>query len=124
MTSQVQKKQSLIPDYPRDLHLVDSNGNINPQWNLALSSLFQSLQKLFTSEGFGLPALNQEDQDNIEATYQNYINQSLPPGVPDISGQRIIDSSDINPRVPKVFIIEYNSNKTVSSAAWKSYTIT
>lgn len=123
---QTKKAKPIFPDIPRDTKAVDEQGQFVNQWVLAFNNLFQTLQQFFSNEGFGLPVMTLADQTAFAATYQKYIGKTLPPGENDPSGKRIMDPPhyDATPRVPKVFIIEYDSSKNVLTAAWKSYTVT
>lgn len=131
MTTQVPKNKPIFPNIPRSVKAVDETGNFTPQWSLAFNTLFQTLQQFFSNEGFGLPQLSIDDQNSIKDAYNQFVGKELPNGTPDITGWRIIDapfydadSGSPTARVPKVFIIQYNSDRTVASVDWKSYTIT
>lgn len=127
-TQQLQEKKPkpIFPDIPRDTKAVDDQGNFVNQWVLAFNNLFQTLQQFFSNEGFGLPVMSLADQAAFAATYTKYIGKYLPAGENDPTGKRIIDPPfyDGTLRKPKVFIIEYDSDKKVASAAWKTYTVT
>jgi hypothetical protein len=128
MSRQTQKIKSIFPSVPRSSQAVDQRGHLTAQWSLAFNNLFESLQQNFSNEGFSLPVLNAEQQAMIENSYQKLIGSRMPPGVKDITGYRIIDApyydGGVTPRVPKVFIIEYNTDRKIVSAQWKTYTIT
>lgn len=128
MTTQTQKPKGIFPSIPRSTQAVDAKGHLTPQWALSLNNIYEALQQNFTNEGFALPILSQADQDTIEQVYQKYVTKTLPAGVKDITGYMIMDAPHYGggspARVPKVFVIEYNSDRTVSSAGWKTYTIT
>lgn len=130
MTRQVSKKKELFPSIPRSSQAVDERGQLTAQWALAFNTLFEALQQNFSSEGFSLPVLTQDEQNTIENAYQQYVGAQLPAGVKDITGYRIVDAphydqdTTATDRVPKIFIIQYNSDHTVASAQWKTYTIT
>ena len=126
MTTQQAKNKPIFPNIPRTSQAVDANGNLTAQWTLALNTLFQTNQQFFSNEGFGLPVLTAEEQQTIEDNYQKYLGSRLPAGVKDITGYRIIDAPTYDgstPRLPRVFIIEYNSNQEVRTAEWKEYTL-
>ena len=128
MTTQTKKAAAIFPDFPRNTHLTTQDGTATPDWHLGLSALFQALQKNYKNEGILIPVLDDADQTRIENIYQKYISKELPTGFLDISGQMIFDGirydNGLTPRVPKIFVITYNTNRTIKSAGWKSFTIT
>jgi hypothetical protein len=132
MTQQTKKPESIFPDYPREQKIVDSQGNINPLFDLGLGSMFQALQENFSNEGILFPALTQTEITTIENIYAPYIGKPLPQddptnakqiNIPDISGKTVFDSTN---RVPKQFIIKYNATTppTIQSAKWYTFTLT
>lgn len=124
---QTKKPKTIFPDIPKDTKAIDQQGQFVPQWGLAFNNLFETLQQFFSNEGFGLPIMSLEDQALFAATYTKYIGSYLPPGEVDPTGMRIMDApiyDGSGTRKPKVFVIEYNSDKKVASAAWKTYTLT
>lgn len=128
MTTQLKKKQAIFPDFPRNPQVVDGNGNLTSHWNLGLSNVFQALQKNYKNEGILIPILTPDEQAQILALYTPHINYLLPQNLPDISGQMIFDAptydAGVTPRVPKIFVITYKSDRTIHAVAWKSFTIT
>lgn len=54
--------QGLIPDLPRDPHVVNQDGTINPVWNLFFDQLILTLQTILSPEGTILP---QQSSTNI-----------------------------------------------------------
>lgn len=108
---------ALFPDLPRELPVIGENGDFNPLWSLGLSSLFQALQENYKNEGILFPKLSADNIANIQAVYTPYIGLPLPTNIPDISGQTVFD---IDNRVPKQFIITYDTSSPpiVLSAQW------
>lgn len=43
--------QSIFPDLPREVPVINKDGDFSPLWSLGLSSLFQALQTNFKNEG-------------------------------------------------------------------------
>jgi hypothetical protein len=132
MTQQTKKPESIFPDYPREQTIVDSNGNINPLFDLGLGSLFQALQDNFSNEGILFPKLTQAEINTIQNIYTPYIGKPLPQNdstnakqinIPDISGKTVFDSTN---RVPKQFIITYDTSTppNIVSARWYTFTLT
>lgn len=122
MSTLYKKSQSIFPNLPRDNPVIDKDGNFTRTWSLAFSNLFQSLQNNLKNEGFLLPPLTLSQINQIEDIYTTLIGGPLPLNIPDISGQTIFDSTD---RVPKVFIITYDSSTppNILTASWKTYTL-
>jgi hypothetical protein len=112
-----QNLQSIFPDLPREVPVLNKDGDFSPLWSLGLSSLFQALQENFKNEGILLPRLTATNIANIQAIYTPLIGAPLPQGVPDISGQTVFDTTN---RVPKQFIILYDTSTppNVISASW------
>jgi len=130
--TQTNKPESIFPDYPREQKIVDSNGNISPLFDLGLGSLFQALQNNFSNEGILFPSLTQQEITAIENIYVPYIGSPLPQNdpvnekqinIPDISGKTVFDSTN---RVPKQFIITYDTSTppNIVSARWYTFTLT
>jgi hypothetical protein len=115
--------QSIFPDYPRDRPAIDKDGNLTSQWDLGLSALFQALQKNYKNEGLLIPTLDASNIAIIQSLYTPYVSGSydaLTANLPDISGQMVYDTTN---NVPKIFVI-VNTGGTVTSASWKTFTIT
>lgn len=118
------ENNAIFPDFPRGEPITSKGDNLSDRWALALNSLFQALQKNYKPVGIMIPTLTTEQLDNIEQSYQRYIDHELPPSVPDISGQMAFDKTN-GVRLPKIFVITYNPNtKIVGDASWKTFTIT
>jgi len=130
-------RQSIFPDFPRGSKIAHKDGSMTETWHLALSNLFQNLQRTFSNEGFQFPGLNETDLDSIEQIYTNLIGKTLSttnPPTPNIAGKIVYD---ITNEVPKIFIIEFEVKGDPSSQilgisttpsgndpAWKTFTIT
>lgn len=132
MTRQTKLNQSIFPDFPRGSPVVDKDGKFSANWHLALSSLFQALQKNFSNEGFIFPPLNEDDQNTILSIYTKLIGktlQSTSPATPNISGKMIygIPPLPTTMPAPKMFIIEFakpeDATSTILSASWKTFTL-
>lgn len=120
--TQKQKKKALFPDYPRETDVLTQDNKLSVRWSLALSNVFQGLQKNFTPEGWKTPPLPIDEITSIEQKYQPFIGKVLPQNLPDISGQMLYDK---NNHVPKIFVIVIDPNTNlVTSAGWKTFTIT
>jgi hypothetical protein len=94
--------------------------------------LFQALQNNFSNEGILFPSLTQQEITAIENIYVPYIGSPLPQNdpvnekqinIPDISGKTVFDSTN---RVPKQFIITYDTSTppNIVSARWYTFTLT
>lgn len=122
-------RQSLFPDFPRGVNMVRPDGHLSNIWELALSNVFQNLQRIFSNEGYALPILSEEDINFIESIYTNLIGRTLGstnPPTPDISGRIVYD---VDNEVPKIFIIKFatpgNPNTEIQTGTgWKTFTIT
>lgn len=122
MTTQSRKLQSIFPDLPRSMNVVDDNNQLNSYWNLFFSSLSQALQNNFKSEGILFPSLTASQIATIQAIYTPLIGNPLPSNIPDISGQTIFDSTN---RIPKQFIITYDGAlpPNILTASWKTFVL-
>ena len=120
-TEQVQL-QAIFPDLPREVPVLDKDGDFSPLWSLGFSSLFQALQENFSNEGILFPGLSATNIATIQTLYSAYIGAPLPNGVPDISGKTVFDTTN---RVPKQFIILYDTSAVpkVISASWVQLTV-
>ena len=108
------------------LGVVDKEGNFSPFWSLGFASLFQALQVNYKSEGIMIPPLTDSQAADIAALYVPYYTPSpipLPPGIPDISGQMIYNTTLT---VPQIFIINFDAATppNVTAARWWTFTIT
>lgn len=121
MTTQQKKQTPLIPDFPRDPTIVNVDRKLVPRWYQGLSSLYQQLQHLFSVNGVLFPPLSSDDIDAFEAKYTPFIGQALPSNLGDESGRAVFDTTN---RVPKMFVITYNADATIATAAWKTFTLT
>lgn len=112
--------QSIFPDLPREIPVIDKHGNFSPLWSLGISALFQALQTNFKNEGIVFPPLNASDIADIQALYTPYIGLPLPSGLPDISGQTVFDSTN---RVSKQFVITYDgaTPPNIVTAQWRQF---
>ena len=117
MANENQILQSIFPDLPREVPVLDKSGDFSPLWSLGLSALFQALQENFKNEGILLPRLSASNIAMIQSLYTPYIGLPLPQQIPDISGQTVFDTTN---RVPKQFIILYDnaSPPNILSASW------
>lgn len=126
MAVEIKQPQSIFPDLPREVPAVDKNGNFNALWALGFSSLFQAIQRNFKNEGILFPPLTTTQANQIAALYTQYYTPTpipLPPGVQDISGQTIYNSTIL---APQIFIISYDGSTppNVTGARWWTFTIT
>lgn len=117
---------AIFPDLPREIPVINKEGNFNPLWSLGISSLFQTLQRNFKREGIILPPLTTVQASQIAALYSKYYTPTpvpLPPGVEDISGQMIYNKTLAK---PQIFIINYDGSNppNVTAARWWTFTIT
>ena len=112
--------QSIFPDLPREIPVIDKNGNFSPLWSLGIAALFQALQTNFKNEGIVFPPLTASDIADIQALYTPYIGSPLPMGLPDISGQTVFDSTN---RVSKQFVITYDgaTPPNIVTAQWRQF---
>jgi len=109
--------KSIFPDLPREIPVINEDGDFAPLWSLGLSSLFQALQENFKNEGILFPALSATNIADIQSLYTPYIGVPLPMGLPDISGQTVFDTTN---RVSKQFVITYVGGN-ISTAAWRTF---
>jgi hypothetical protein len=118
--------QAIFPDLPRETPVLAENGDFAPLWSLGFSSLFQALQANFKSEGVLLPRLTTAQATNIASNYLQYFTPTpipLPPGIQDISGQMIYNTTL---QLPQIFIINFDGAvpPNVTGARWWTFTIT
>jgi len=115
--------QSIFPDLPRETPAIDKNGNFSMLWSLGFSSLFQALQANYKNEGIIIPSLTQSQADTIRNQYVPYIGNPLPPGVINITGQMILNTSFPG---PQIFIISFDgaTPPNVTAVKWWTFTIT
>lgn len=119
MVAQTIILQSIFPDLPREVPVIDKNGDFSPLWSLGLSSLFQALQENFKNEGILFPRLSAANIANIESIYTPLIGSELPQNIPDISGQTVFDTTN---RVSKQFVITYDGGMppNILTATWRT----
>jgi hypothetical protein len=110
--------QAIFPDLPREVPVIGENGDFAPLWSLGLSSLFQALQENFKNEGIIFPRLSAANIATIQAIYTPLIGAPLPFNIPDISGQTVFDTDN---RVSKQFVITYDINGNIVTAAWRQF---
>lgn len=118
--------QAIFPDFPREVPVIGDDGDFAPLWSLGLSSLFQALQDNYKSEGILLPRLTTAQATSIANNYTKYFTPTpvpLPPGIQDISGQIIYNTTLA---IPQVFIINFDGAipPNVTGARWWTFTIT
>lgn len=112
--------QSIFPDLPREIPVIDEKGNFAPLWSLGLSSLFQALQENYKNEGIIFPRLSAANIAKIQAIYTPLIGGPLPQEIPDISGQTVFDTTN---RVSKQFVITYDGAvpPNILTATWRQF---
>lgn len=112
--------QSIFPDLPREVPVLNKEGDFSPLWSLGLSSLFQALQTNFKNEGIIFPNLSASNIADIQSLYTPYIGLPLPNTLPDISGQTIFDVTN---RVSKQFVITYDgaTPPNIVTAQWRQF---
>ena len=112
--------QSIFPDLPREIPVINKEGDFSPLWSLGISSLFQALQQNFKNEGIVFPNLSATNIANIQSLYTSYIGRSLPNNLPDISGQTVFDTTN---RVSKQFVITYDNAlpPNIVTAQWRQF---
>lgn len=112
--------QSIFPDLPREVPVINKDGDFSPLWSLGLAALFQALQENFKNEGIIFPRLSAANIANIEAIYTPLIGAPLPQNTPDISGQTVFDTTN---RVSKQFVITYDGAvpPNVLTATWRQF---
>jgi len=120
MSTPSSKLQSIFPDLPREIPVLDKNGDFAPLWSLGLSSLFQALQDNFKNEGIIFPRLSATNIASIQSIYTPYIGSPLPNNIPDISGQTVFDTTN---RVSKQFVITYDgaTPPNIVTAQWRQF---
>ncbi|CAB4126971.1 hypothetical protein UFOVP260_41 [uncultured Caudovirales phage] len=112
--------QSIFPDLPREVPVINKDGDFSPLWSLGLSSLFQALQTNFKNEGIVFPNLSATNIASIQALYTPFIGSPLPNNLPDISGQTVFDTTN---RVSKQFVITYDgaTPPNIVTATWRQF---
>lgn len=112
--------QSIFPDLPREVPVINKDGDFSPLWSLGLSALFQALQTNFKNEGIIFPNLSATNIADIQSLYTPYIGSPLPNTLPDISGQTVFDSTN---RVSKQFVITYDgaTPPNIVTAQWRQF---
>lgn len=126
MTPENQLFKSIFPDLPREIPAINKDGNFNALWSLGFASLFQALQRNYKNEGILIPPLTSASAATIANLYTQYYTPTpvpLPPGVQDISGQMIYNTTIL---APQIFIISYDASTppNVTGARWWTFTIT
>lgn len=126
MTQQQPILKALFPDLPRDNTVADKSGELTSTWQLFFQQNTLSLQSNYKSEGILFPPLTAAQIATIQGFYTSYIGQTyqtLLQNLPDISGQTVFDTTN---RVPKQFIIVFDSSMPplVTAASWKTFTLT
>ena len=112
--------QSIFPDLPREVPVINKDGDFSPLWSLGLSSLFHALQTNFKNEGIVFPNLSATNIASIQALYTPFIGSPLPNNLPDISGQTVFDTTN---RVSKQFVITYDgaTPPNIVTATWRQF---
>ena len=114
------RPQAIFPDIPREVPVINEEGNFTELWSLGFGALFQALQTNFKNEGILFPALNAANIATIQSIYTPLIGSKLPNNTLDISGQTVFDTTN---RIPKQFIITYDNTSPpmgpkILSASW------
>lgn len=111
--------QAIFPDLPREVPVINKDGDFSTLWSLGLSSLFQALQENFKNEGILFPRLTAANIANIQAIYTPLIGGPLPQNIPDISGQTVFDYTN---KVSKQFVITYDgaTPPNIVTATWRT----
>jgi hypothetical protein len=118
MATQQLIAQSIFPDLPREIPIVDKEGKLTPYWDLGFSALFQALQANFKNEGILFPRLTDTQLATIQALYEPFVGGSyntLTQNLPDISGQTTFDTTT---KFTNQFVIATNSSSIVTLAEW------
>lgn len=112
--------QSIFPDLPREVPVINKDGDFSPLWSLGLSALFQALQENYKNEGIIFPRLSAANIADIQAIYTPLIGSPLPQNIPDISGQTVFDTTN---RVSKQFVITYDGSvpPNILTAVWRTF---
>ncbi len=120
MPASTTRLQSIFPDLPREVPVINKDGDFSPLWSLGLSSLFQALQENFKNEGILFPRLSAANIADIQAIYTPLIGSPLPQNIPDISGQTVFDTTN---RVSKQFVITYDGAvpPNIVTATWRTF---
>lgn len=117
------KNESIFPDLPRQIPVIDKSGDFNSLWSLSFSSLFQALQNNWKSEGIIFPPLSSMQMNSIQSLYIPYIGgtyNSLTMNLPDISGQTVYDSTT---QITNQFIISQDNSGNVNLAKWVPFSV-
>jgi len=120
MSSTPNNPQSIFPDLPREVPVINKDGDFSPLWSLGISALFQALQANFKNEGILFPGLSASNIADIQSLYTPYIGNPLPNNLPDISGQTVFDTTN---RVSKQFVITYDgaTPPNIVTATWRQF---
>lgn len=120
MPASTTRLQSIFPDLPREVPVINKDGDFSPLWSLGLSSLFQALQENYKNEGIIFPRLSAQNIADIESIYTPLIGSPLPQNIPDISGQTVFDTTN---RVSKQFVITYDGAvpPNIVTATWRTF---
>ncbi len=120
MSSTPNNPQSIFPDLPREVPVINKDGDFSPLWSLGISSLFQALQENYKNEGIIFPRLSASNIADIQSLYTPYIGSPLPMNLPDISGQTVFDTTN---RVSKQFVITYDgaTPPNIVTATWRQF---
>lgn len=120
MASTPNNPQSIFPDLPREVPVINKDGDFSPLWSLGISSLFQALQTNYKNEGIIFPNLSASNIADIQSLYTPYIGSPLPNNLPDISGQTVFDTTN---RVSKQFVITYDgaTPPNIVTAQWRQF---
>lgn len=119
MATQPKKPQSIFPDVPREIPVIDVDGDFTALWSLFFGQVAQALQGNFSNEGILFPALSADDIMTIQNIYTPYHLLPLPHTIPDISGKTVFDTTN---RVSKQFVITYDGSTppNIQTAIWKT----
>lgn len=118
-----QKAQSIFPDVPRQIPVVDKTGDFASLWSLFFSSVSQALQRNFKNEGIVFPPLTAAQMASIQSLYTSYVGGSynaLTTNLPDISGQTVYDSTT---QISNQFIVAQDNVGNVTLAEWVPITV-
>lgn len=123
MALNINNPTPIFPDLPRESPAVTKEGDFTHIWNLGFNQLFQALQTNFRNEGIKFPSLTSSEAAQVTSIYTPLIGSPLPPGVPDISGQTMFNTTI---SAPQIFIISYDgaTPPNITGARWWTFTIT